>query len=303
MSFRASAPGSLMVMGEYAVVSGHPCLVMAINHRIRVQLIPRNDDRVCVFSSLAHHHTNTHTLCNHPKLRFIMTALQTHQTHLPSGCDIHVYSDFSSQLGLGSSAAITASLCHVLAQWCGLETQINTLWNRGISIIHAVQGKGSGADLAASLHGGLITFSNNPFAIDSFEHVPFMSAYYSGAKQSTPDALKKQHPAPDWDERMNDLTQKAAVAIRTHDWNTLGLIMEAGNSLLCKRGVCSENLNTLIKYLKQRSLKGIKISGAGYGDCVIALGNNQKPLCLNQDTNRGFRELPLRIDTKGVCAC
>ena len=134
MSFQASAPGSLILMGEYAVVSGYPCLVMAVDQRIKVRLIPRHDNQIRIYSSLAHHHTNTQALTDHPKLRFVMAALKAHQTYLPNGCDIHVTADFSSQLGLGSSAAITASLCHALAQWCQLESDIRTLWERGMSI-------------------------------------------------------------------------------------------------------------------------------------------------------------------------
>jgi len=303
MWFQASAPGSLMLMGEYAVVSGYPCLVMAIDQYIKVRLIPRNDNQIHVFSSLAHHHTNTQALMDHPKLRFIMAALKAHQTHLPSGCDIHVTADFSSHLGLGSSAAITASLCHALAQWCHLNRDITSLWERGLSIIHAVQGKGSGADLAASLNGGLIAFSNAPFESQSFNALPEIAVYYSGNKQSTADALSKQKPTPDWNERMTKLTQQAITAIRNKDWLSLATRMESGNDLLCERGVCSERLNTLITRLKENKLKGIKISGAGFGDCVIALGKTDKPVSLNADSDRSFRELPIRIDPQGVYAC
>lgn len=303
MSFQASAPGSLMLMGEYAVVSGYPCLVMAVDQRIKVKLIPRHDNHIRIYSSLAHHHTNTQALMDHPKLRFIMAALKAHQTHLPSGCDIHVMADFSSQLGLGSSAAITASLCHVLAQWCHLSTEITPLWERGMSIIHAVQGKGSGADLASSLHGGLITFSNAPFDIHSFDTLPEIAAYYSGNKQSTTDALNKQTLSSDWNERMTTLTQQAMKSIDAKDWHTLATLMESGNDLLCERGVCSKRLNTLISRLQEYKRPGIKISGAGFGDCVIALGKTLTPLCLNNTIDHGFKELPLHIDTQGVCAC
>ncbi len=303
MWFQASAPGSLMLMGEYAVVSGYPCLVMAVDQRIKVRLMPRHDNAIRIFSSLAHHHTNSQALTDHPKLRFVMAALKAHQAHIPSGCDIHVTADFSAHLGLGSSAAITASLCHALAQWCHLNADIRSLWERGMSIIHAVQGKGSGADLAASLHGGLIAFSNNPFDIRSFDAHPSISAYYSGNKQSTVDALSKQTPSPDWDERMTTLTQQALKTIRDKDWHTLATLMKSGNDLLCERGVCSERLKKLITRLKENTLKGIKISGAGFGDCVIALGKTNKAVCLNDDSDRSFRELPIRIDPQGVYAC
>ena len=40
---KASAPGSLMLMGEHAVLRGQPAIVCAISKRMKIKLKPRAD--------------------------------------------------------------------------------------------------------------------------------------------------------------------------------------------------------------------------------------------------------------------
>ena len=46
----ASAPGSIMITGEHAVVYGHKAIVAAVEQRISVTLTPRQDDQVRITS-------------------------------------------------------------------------------------------------------------------------------------------------------------------------------------------------------------------------------------------------------------
>ena len=52
MQLKASAPGSLMLMGEHAVLHGKKALVCAIDQRISVSLTPREDARISIVSAL-----------------------------------------------------------------------------------------------------------------------------------------------------------------------------------------------------------------------------------------------------------
>ena len=45
MKVRATAPGKLVVLGEYAVLAGAPALVLAVDRRCRVDLGPSDDER------------------------------------------------------------------------------------------------------------------------------------------------------------------------------------------------------------------------------------------------------------------
>ena len=51
MPFKASAPGSLMLLGEHAVLHGKPALVGALDKRITVTLTPMRHDRIEIISN------------------------------------------------------------------------------------------------------------------------------------------------------------------------------------------------------------------------------------------------------------
>ena len=48
----SSAPGSLMISGEHAVLHGRHALVGAVDQRVRVMLTPRADDTIRICSAL-----------------------------------------------------------------------------------------------------------------------------------------------------------------------------------------------------------------------------------------------------------
>ena len=61
-TWHASAPGKLMILGEYAVLEGHPAIVAAITRRITVTLEPRPDQILHIQSDLANHQTTIQDL-------------------------------------------------------------------------------------------------------------------------------------------------------------------------------------------------------------------------------------------------
>ena len=156
----ASAPGSIMISGEHAVVYGAPAIVCAIEQRLHIRLRTRADRQIRIASALATHHTDLATLEDHPKLRFIIAALRQ---NLPaSGLDIAVRSELDPTLGLGTSAAVTAAMTFLLYRLRGQNPDLLALHRAAYRTILTVQQRGSGADLAASLAGGIIAYQNRP---------------------------------------------------------------------------------------------------------------------------------------------
>jgi mevalonate kinase len=49
----ASAPGSIMITGEHAVVYGHPAIVCAIDQRVTVTAMPQDNRQVQIFSEIS----------------------------------------------------------------------------------------------------------------------------------------------------------------------------------------------------------------------------------------------------------
>merc|ERR1711865_1201575 len=75
-------------------------------------------------------------------------------------------------LGLGSSAAVTVATLGLLHELTNQEATAPLLKSKvrlhtaALKLTRQLQGRGSGADLAASLHGGLLGYQLPPEAID-----------------------------------------------------------------------------------------------------------------------------------------
>lgn len=148
----ATAPGKLILTGEYAVLDGAPAIVVAVDRRAvaRRNATPRGSSPflVAVAEEIAARRGETD-----PAAR---TALEI-------SVDSTAFYNRAQKLGLGSSAAVT-----VAATALALEQSIATT-NRGEILTVALaaharaQGprgaRGSGADIAASVYGGTIAFS------------------------------------------------------------------------------------------------------------------------------------------------
>ena len=105
-----TAPGSLMLMGEHAVLFGQRALACAVGKRITVTLTPREDRAVKIDSELAQYSASLDELQAEPALSFVLTAIERQLARLPAGFELVIRSEFSHLIGLGSSAAVTAAV-------------------------------------------------------------------------------------------------------------------------------------------------------------------------------------------------
>ena len=153
MQLTASAPGSLMVSGEHAVVYGAPAIVCAVAARVRIHLRSRTDRRILIHSVLADHATDLDTLADHPKLRFILAVLR--QATPVCGLELDIVSDIDPTLGLGSSAAVTATLTALLARLRGDAFDLLALHQAAHRTILAVQQRGGSCRFACRRYGCL----------------------------------------------------------------------------------------------------------------------------------------------------
>lgn len=277
----ASAPGSLMLLGEHAVLHGKRALVCAINRRITVSLSPRDSKTVCIESALGQYECPLNNLVDDAAMRFVVQAVRQHADVLPSGFQLGIESEFSAEIGFGSSAAVTVATHAVLSRFAGRPMTPETLFAEALKSVHAVQGRGSGADLAASVFGGIVAYSTAP----SFNPVPMsipLTAVYCGYKTPTPEviqhveALQLAEPskyARIYAEMDADAGQ-AVERLRAHDLPGLGQILNRNQRWMDEMGVNTPELQEIVDALQARpDIFGAKISGSGLGDCVIGLGH------------------------------
>ena len=179
MRISASAPGKLVLMGEYAVLCGAPALVMAVNRRARVSIEPAGP----VFSidalaadSLHLEGPSLHDLGSSGAAGLIDAVVSslTEQSILSQSAlapfrgvlDSRAFFSAGNEgrhlkLGLGSSAAITVAFGTAIAQHGGIEPlDDRRAWLNRLLVAHRAWqgGRGSGLDIAAAVQGGVIRY-------------------------------------------------------------------------------------------------------------------------------------------------
>lgn len=313
MRIKVTAPGSLMLMGEHAVLSGQRALACAVDKRITVTLAPREDRVVKIDSELAQYSASLDELKAEPALSFVLTAIERQLARLPAGFELVIRSEFSHMIGLGSSAAVTAAV--VTALHCYIGNASNgqdchdplVLFNEALAVVHQVQGgRGSGTDLVASVYGGVVGYTvaspDGPPRIRVLRGIPSISLFYVGYKMKTPDVLKLvegyalQAPAL-YDELyrlMGKTTEQAELAVDSADWPQFGRLMNIYQGLMDALGVNDRQLAEIIYTVRSTpEVLGAKISGSGLGDCVLALG-------CPANLQLAYEQIPVTVSAEGV---
>lgn len=304
MLFKASAPGSLMLLGEYAVLHRKQALVCAIDKRITVSLTPRLDKKIHLESSLGSYQTTLDHLKRVPPFQFVLAALGALKKYLKQGCDIKIESEFSATVGFASSAAVTVATLSALSAWLEMSFSEIELITLARKIVHRVQGIGSGADVAACVMGGIVLYRTKPLLAEKLPHVHPITVVYSGSKTPTVTAVKQvaenfsAYPKlfKQLCRSIHYCTTEGAAAILAEDWRKLGELMNIQQGLMESLGVNTPILSEIINTLRtQKTILGAKISGSGLGDCVVGLGEG-----VFATQPAGAQQMQVQITNHGV---
>jgi mevalonate kinase len=277
----ASAPGSLMLLGEHAVLHGHQALVCAINRRITLRLVPSDTGEVNIVSALGTYRSPLDDLVDHPSFRFVIAAIRRHTDRLPGGFDMRIDSEFTADIGFGSSAAVTVSAHAALMHWItGKPPVPGQLFAESLETVQTVQGRGSGADVAAAVFGGIVRY-RMPAEIRPLHLSIPLTAVYCGYKMPTPEVIRTvealRTAQPDrYDRLFTDIDRdidRAVAALEKRDFPAFGGILNRNQRYMDAMGVNTPELEAIVCALQaEPEIFGAKISGAGLGDCAVGIG-------------------------------
>jgi mevalonate kinase len=305
--FNASAPASIMLFGEHAVLYGQSAIACALDQRIHVSLTLRSDRYIHLTSALGTYVTPIDQLAPTAPFQFILTALQHYQEQIQQGFGLEIRSEFSHQVGLGSSAAVTVATLAVMDQWLNQQRSLPELSLLARGIIREVQGSGSGMDALASIYGGVVFYDGASTSIETIITELPLTLIYSGAKTPTPQVVKqvaiayKRHPRlfAQIFATIEACTQQAVPLLKQQQWSELGQLMDIHQGLQDSLGVNTPILTDIILSLRQHpQIFGAKISGAGLGDCVIGLGKASAQTLAWLNAPRVL--IPVVMSTQGV---
>lgn len=300
--FLASAPGSVFLLGEHAVLEGHSALVCAVDYRIEVEITLRDDDCVSIHSSLGDFESTLDDLRVQKPFEFLIAAVLLFKDKLKSGLDINVKSAFSHQVGLGSSAAVVVAAVAALRCAVGFEEDSQAIFDTAFEVVQSVQGCGSGGDIAASVYGGVVHYKPGNGVLECFKNDLPLGLFYSGAKTPTPEVIRYVTKRFENDKekllqiykQIGDCVEQGVAALKQHDLQKLADVFAQQQICMNELGVNNEALTYLIDQLSSRNeIKAVKISGSGLGDCVVALGD-----CSRSNDNPAY--IPINLSMKGV---
>ena len=147
-------------------------------------------------------------------------------------------------------------------------------------VVQEIEGLRSGFDIAAAIWGGCLYFIGNGKVIEPIQvnDIPLIVGY-SGIKADTPTQvaqvanLKRRNPQKTNRifSEINKLVEKAKIAIIQKNWKQFGILMNSNQLFLRQLQVSTDKLELLISTALKAGAWGAKLSGAGGGDCMIAV--------------------------------
>jgi phosphomevalonate kinase len=326
MPYRASAPGKLVVLGEYAVLTGAEALVAAVDRRCKVT-IERSAGPGCEIRIIAPDVRKYSFAPGAPSglelvdtVRFAGGGPSVEPAFCATLDSRRFFADSGAKLGMGSSAAVLTAFAGALQAFEKndyLSLEVDSL----IALHRSVQGgRGSGVDVAAAVYGGLRTFRLDTGGRARIGSVRLpnsvgFAGIFAGQSAITSNFVGRFE---DWRRsgparaapllaELSATSSAGCDALREDDADgflravaAYGVLLESlGNALGCDV-LTSEHRR--IAALAQRFAVTYKTSGAGGGDLGIALSKDKSALTALRDavSAEGFLWVDLGIDPDGL---
>jgi len=316
-SMFASAPGKVVLCGEYAVLDGATAVSMAVDRRAAVKVSDFDGEwhRVSArgYSSIEGRFIAdgaiTDWLQGEEEYRIVDTVWRSFGP-TGNGClsvelDSRAFADEISgeKIGVGSSAALIVALAAALSE----SSDVLDLALRAHREFQ--QGAGSGVDVATAVSGGLIEYRMNPATIAPLQW-PAGLAYrlvWTGIPASTPMKLDRLRKAG---QRASRTALASAAETMAKAWRSASAVLSEYPAYIetLRRFNVDHDLGIFDaghdQLVTEAAAAGLvyKPCGAGGGDVGILLGDSDERLddFMNGRNAFGGRVLGCRLEPDGV---
>jgi phosphomevalonate kinase len=307
----ATAPGKLFLTGEWAVLRGAPALVVAVDRVARVELDATEGDGALTVESVAEGLTWRGGAGDTPPGgdAGAVVAVLRHLgwAHGVVRVDTRPFLIGERKLGLGRSSATIAAATVARRALGGRGADAASVLTDALAANAVFQGgQGSGADVAAAVHGGVVAAEKHDDDLRVTRHalpagLELVAGWTGESAPTTPlVAAFAAMPSP---PVLGDLaaTARAAVeAVARHDAGALTQAVERSNTLLARFGdetglpIVTAALRRLVDVAREAGAVA-KPSGAGGGDCGIAIAPSPRVAAAVRAAWRDAGILPLDV--------
>ncbi len=284
-----SAPGKLVILGDYAVLAGGPAMVAAVNRRAIGRI---------------HAHANCSAV-----IQGVFDEALNKGLSVPAGVEISTsgFQNIDGQkLGIGSSAAVAVVTAGLVSP--RVDDERLELALKGHR--RAAGGVGSGIDVAVSFYGGVIATHAQPAPVRSLAFtLPglYLTVLYVNKSALTRVLVQACQGGPSWLRWTDVMSQLAARGIEAWQTENASVFLEvirnygrAMESLGRDAGV--EIVTSEIKEVMQAAEAvggAAKPSGAGGGD-VVVLFTRELEHAQQVVKQTGAQWVDLRLDSRGL---
>lgn len=296
-----STPGKCILFGEHAVVYGYTALVSTIdmksvctirninsngikfnfpNYQKKIQLksldLIENEIEIfnSKFESFSHFLKTLKKIENECSLSL-------------NGIEIEISSSLWSNSGLGSSASTASAFIQAVNQFFNLKWSIDKINSYTYFMEKFIHGNPSGIDNTVINYGGFLLYQNKKFkSIKNTPRIPLL-IINSGQSHRTFQAVKQVKEMFDKDpkeideifKKIDQIANKSVEFINNGDVEQLGALMNQNQILLERLNLSTPQISKIIKMGSSIDIYGVKITGAGLGGALIAVGTQK---CLLQ---------------------
>ncbi len=292
------APGKVILLGEHAVVYGHPAIAVPVSEvqaQACVEPGPVGEGTVIVASDLNRRVVLREAADDDALARAVRLTLELIKSRSDPDVTITVTSTIPIARGMGSGAAISTAIVRALARhfdyWLPSRVISDLVYQTEV-LYH---GTPSGIDNTVVAFEKPIYFVKDEGWEVFWVGTPFLLAIAdTGIESSTREVvgdLRHRYRADPGRygrlfERIGGITVAGRAAIEQGGRELLGQLMDENHILLQELGVSCPELDRLVIAAREGGALGAKLSGAGRGGNMIALLT---------ETTRGRVDLMLRL--------
>ena len=318
MTVTVSAPGKLMIAGEYAVLDGAEAIVAAVGRRAFASLVTRpNEAQAHTSSTLPMEALATRVLAE-ARVGRQAGEITIDTAQLRSNKD-----GTPTKLGLGSSAAAAAAVAGAVYAAAGRDLRDEGVRQEILEVAldghRSIAPDGSGADVAASVLGGFVRFRRlgakgvETHALSWPSAVPLV-VVWTGRAVRTSDMLSAVGALAKRDPELHrtcmaKLGREADQLVSSVISGDVSGLIEGLDAYGLAMGVLGDAagigiLDETTQEIRKLALScggAAKPSGAGGGDVVVAgfRGANEAATFRAGCTQKGFEVLSLELGVFG----
>jgi mevalonate kinase len=299
-SFRAKAPGKVILLGEHAVVYGQPALAIPVE-KVRVQAtvsaepLRQSGSMHIQAPDVALDADLTQLPEGHPIAVLVRLLLQELAVPRLPACRLRITSSIPVASGLGSGTAVSVAVLRVLSAFLGQPLAVERVSALAYEVEKLYHGTPSGIDNTVIAYARPVYFRRGWHIQTLSVSQPF-TIVIGDTGLACPTALTVSDVRRRWEAhpakyehlfaRVGELVDQARQLIERGALQDLGPLMNQNQLLLQDMDVSSNELEQLIAAARSAGALGAKLSGSGRGGNMIALAPPEQAQYIAQALER-----------------